>query len=55
MTQDQARAALAFLDRVTLQPREISAFMAVAQALNDIATPAPKDLPADGNSSPVSQ
>lgn len=39
MTKDQARAALAFLERITLAPREVPALQEVAAALNAIANP----------------
>lgn len=54
MTKDQARAALAFLDRITLAPREIPALHDVAAALNAIANPQPKVEVDSDDSTPVS-
>jgi hypothetical protein len=57
MTPDIAKAALAFLERTTISPREINTFNAVYRALAEKANPSKKvKPPKDGlDSAPASK
>jgi hypothetical protein len=47
MTPELARIALAFLERATFQGGEVQAFLAVTNALREIATQVPRANGAD--------
>jgi hypothetical protein len=42
MTPELAKAALAFLERTSLAPREIAAYVEVVRALQALTVPKPK-------------